>query len=60
MIIVRKSTIDDDRNFAELMLISAPFFPVLFGNKIEMVLQDLFRCPSNLFSFKHVYFAEVD
>jgi len=56
----RKSTLADSKDFAELVLISVPYFPILFGDKIKTVLQDLFRYHSNLFSFEHVYFAEVD
>jgi len=59
MITVRKAALDD-KEFAELMLLSAPYFRFLFGDKIRIVLQNLFRCQSNLFSFEHVYFAEVD
>lgn len=51
---------DDGKDFAELMLMSASYFPILFGDKIKTALQDLFRCRFNLFSFEHVYFAEVD
>jgi len=46
--------------FAELVLISAPFFPLLWGKRIDTILQDLFCHHSNLFSFKHVRFAEVN
>jgi len=60
MITIRRGALEDSKNFAELMLISAPYFVILLGNKIEAVLQNIFRCRSNLFSFEHVYFAEVD
>jgi ribosomal protein S18 acetylase RimI-like enzyme len=60
MITVRKSTFDDNKDFAELVLISAPFFPILFSGRIRVILQDLFCYRSNLFSFEHVHFAEVD
>ena len=60
MIIVRKATIDDNKDFSELVLISAPYFLILFGDKIKTLLQDLFQYHSNLFSFEHVYFAEDD
>uniref|UniRef100_A0A7C4U6Z7 GNAT family N-acetyltransferase n=1 Tax=candidate division WOR-3 bacterium TaxID=2052148 RepID=A0A7C4U6Z7_UNCW3 len=60
MITVRKSTLGDNKDFTELVLISAPYFPILFGDKIKTVLQDLFHYHFNLFSFEHVYFAEVD
>ena len=60
MIIMRKAMPDDGKDFAELMLMSASYFPILFGDKIKTVLQDLFHSCFNLFSFKHVYFIEVD
>ena len=60
MITIRKATLDDYKDFCELILVSAPYFPILFGNKTKTVLQNLFRYHSNLFSFEHVYFAEVD
>ena len=56
MITTRKAIIADDKDFAELVLVSAPYFQILFGDKIKIVLQGLFRCPANLFSFEHVYF----
>ena len=60
MIKVRKATLDDKKDFSNLILISAPYFQILFSRKIQSVLQDLFCRHSNLFSFEHVYFAEVD
>lgn len=60
MIKIRKATFADDKNFAELMVISAPYFPLIFGNKTQTLLQKFFRHPFNLFSFKHIYFAEID
>lgn len=60
MITTRKANINDDKDFAELVLISAPYFNLLFGNKIKVVLQYLFRSNLNLFSHEHVYIAEHD
>lgn len=60
MVTIRKAILNDSKDFAELFLISAPYFPILFGQKIRSVLQNLFSHRSNLFSFEHVYFAEVD
>lgn len=60
MIAIRKALSDDGKDFAELMLMSASYFPILFGDKIKTVLQDLFHCRFNLFSFNHVYFTEID
>jgi len=60
MITIRKASRDDAEDFVKLMLISAPYFPFLFGDKIVSTLHYLFHHESNLFSFKHVYFAEVN
>jgi len=60
MITLREATLYDYKEFPELMLMSAPYFPILFGNRIKIVLQELFRCRANLFSFEHVDFAEID
>ncbi len=46
--------------FAELVLIPTPFFPLLWGKRIDTILQDLFCYHSNLFSFEHIHFAEVN
>jgi ribosomal protein S18 acetylase RimI-like enzyme len=60
MITIRKANLCDDKDFAELMLSSASYFPILFGDRIKIVLQDLFHDHANLFSFEHVHFAEID
>lgn len=60
MIAIRKAIPDDGKDFSELMLMSAPYFTILFGDNIKTVLQGLFRYRSNLFSFEHVCFAQVD
>ncbi len=60
MITIRKSNFDDKKDFAELMLISASFFPTLFSERIKDILQELFCYRFNLFSFEHVLFAEID
>ena len=58
---IRKASPDDARYFVDLILESAPsFFPTLYGSKVNTVMESLFRKPHNLFSFQHVYFAEVD
>ena len=59
MLIIRKAKLDDAYHFVELILISAPFFPLLFGDNIKKALITLFQHRSNLFSFEHVYFAEI-
>ncbi len=57
---IRKAKLSDAEDFAELMLISAPYFSILFGKKIKILLQYLFKSGSNLFSFEHVYITELD
>jgi len=57
MITVRKATQEDDKDFTELEL---TYFLIFFGYKIKTVLQYLYQFRFNLFSFEHVYFAEVD
>jgi ribosomal protein S18 acetylase RimI-like enzyme len=60
MIIIRRAVLNDDKDFSELLLMTAHFLPLLFGDKINSVLQNLFNYHSNLFSHDHVWFAEVD
>ena len=60
MRVIRKAFPEDANEFAELALIAAPYFPVLFGKKIRTVLQYLFCQPRNLFSHEHTCFAEID
>jgi hypothetical protein len=50
---IRKAIPNDKQDFAELMLMSASYFRVLFGNNIKNVLQDLFQRNFNLFSLEH-------
>ncbi|MFN3551345.1 MAG: GNAT family N-acetyltransferase [Endomicrobiia bacterium] len=59
MIMIRKSNFDDKKDFAELVLLSAPFLPILFSERIKDILQELFCYRSNLFSFEHVLFADI-
>ncbi len=56
---LRKAEPKDESDFAELFLISAPFFVELFKKDARKVLRTLFSLPRNLFSFEHVCFAEV-
>jgi len=56
--IIKKALPEYKKDFAKLILISAPYFPLLFGKKIEQILQQLFIHPKNLFSFKHTFFAK--
>ncbi len=58
---IRKAFPDDAKYFANLVLESASsFFQMLYGSKVNAILKSLFVKPGNLFSFQHVYFAEVD
>ena len=59
-ITVRKANINDARYFSELVLLSAPYFPILFGTKIKVVLEHLFSSSGNLFSYEHVYFGTIN
>ncbi|MEA2077064.1 MAG: GNAT family N-acetyltransferase [Candidatus Marinimicrobia bacterium] len=60
MDIIRKAKASDAKDFVELVLISAPYFSILFGKKVKILLQYLFKSGSNLFSFEHVYFIELN
>ncbi len=60
MIAIEKANISDAKYFSELILVSAPYFPLLFGRKIKTVLEYLFSSQDNLFSYKHVYFGTIN
>jgi len=60
MINLRRASIKDAGDFKELVLLSAAYFPDLFGQSIGIALEKLFCHPSNLFSFNHVNIAEVE
>lgn len=55
---IRRSLPGESHNFMELILMSSPYFPQLFGEKIKHILKVLFQLPSNLFSFEHTLVAE--
>ncbi len=57
---IRKSNKGDGLDFAKLILLSAPYFTILFGNKIKLVLQYLFYSHANLFSYEHTYIIETN
>ncbi|PNR92316.1 acetyltransferase [Petrotoga sp. 9PWA.NaAc.5.4] len=57
---IKKATISDNKNFVELFLISAPFFPLIFGQNTKKTLNNLFVTKSNLFSYQHVCFAKKE
>lgn len=57
---IRNAKQGDALNFTKLLLMSAPYFPVLFGRKIQAVLQYLFCDHANLFSHRHSFVIEVD
>ncbi len=60
MSVVRKATEKDSIKYAELILITAPYFPFLFGENIKQVLQELFLSTNNLFSLKNVFTIEIN
>jgi len=60
MLRVRCGLTQDVQDFVNLFLISAPYFPKVFGEEIVNVLKKSFQDPANLFSYKHTYFAEVN
>ncbi len=58
-IIMRRALPDDAEDFISLIILSTPlFFKKLYGDKFKSILQYLFIHQYNLFSFRHVYFAE--
>jgi len=59
LISIRKATPDDEKDFVDLILISAPYFPFLFGDSVIEMLKDLFQHSSNLFSYEHVTFLHI-
>ncbi len=59
-ITIRKANISDTRYFSKLVILSAPYFPLLFGRKIKIVLEYLFSSSGNLFSHEHVYFGVIN
>jgi len=57
--LVRKGTLKDKNHFSELVLLAAPFFLKLFGEKRAVeLLQLLYEHDHNLFSFTHCLFAQ--
>ncbi|MGB9742950.1 MAG: GNAT family N-acetyltransferase [bacterium] len=58
--LIRSARCEDRNDFARLLLISAPYFPLLWGRKIGPVLGQLFCCRNNLFSFENTIFAEIE
>jgi len=60
-ILIRKALKTDVKEFADLMEFSAPqFFLLLYGSRFRPIIQSLFVHKYNLFSFQHVYFAEIE
>jgi len=60
-ILIRKVLKTDVKEFADLMELSAPqFLPLLYGGRLRSIIQSLFVHKYNLFSFQHVYFAEIE
>lgn len=58
MSIIKRAKTEDSVKVAELILITAPYFPLLFGENIKEVLQELFLSNNNLFSLKNVFTIE--
>jgi len=57
--VVRKGTLEDKNHVSELVLLAAPFFSKLFGEKRAVeLLQYLYVHDNNLFSFSHCLFAQ--
>ena len=57
---IRKAAPGDAALFSELLLISSPLFPVVFGKGIDKALEHCFVRTSNVFSHEYVSIAEVD
>ena len=60
MIIIIKATQEDRFDFSELTLLSAPYFSILFGDKIKIALQDMFCYKNNLFSYEHTNIIKIN
>ena len=59
-ITIRKGSHYDAKDFADLIILSAPsFLPTLYGNKVKIILVNLFVKGNNLFGFHHTYFANT-
>jgi len=59
-ITIRKGSLYDAKDFADLIILSAPsFLSTLYGNKVKNILINLFVKGNNLFGFHHTYFAEI-
>jgi len=55
---VTKSIPDDRKEFANLMILSAPrFLPQLYSRKVKAILEKMFARNRNLFSYCHMIFA---
>ncbi|MGQ9473130.1 MAG: GNAT family N-acetyltransferase [Candidatus Caldatribacteriaceae bacterium] len=61
-IIIRKADFGEGRDFANLFLLSAPFFLPYLGTeeKVKKILSDFFREEGNLFGFQNTLFATVN
>ncbi len=58
MSIIKRAKTEDSVKVTELILITAPYFPLLFGENIKEVLQEMFLKNYNLFSLKNVFTIE--
>ena len=59
MLCVKRGLSHEMQDFVNFFLISAPYFPKVFGEEIVDVLKKSLQDPGNLFSYEHTYFAEV-
>jgi hypothetical protein len=51
----------DAEDFAALVLTSSPsLFPAIYGAQVKDLMKNLFCQSRNLFSFEHIYFAELN
>ena len=57
---IRKAGPEHAEHFVELMLMSAPYFPDLFGAGIDRTLKKLYEKRGNLFSHEHVWLLEKE
>jgi len=60
MIVNTKNGNDYKKEFIEMILKSADYFKILFGEKVYFILEKLFASRKNLFSYEHCYIIKAD
>ncbi len=60
MPLLREAREADQRDFGDLLFLSAPFLPVLFGRRIKRAVGRMFCLAENLFSYQHCIIAEYE